>query len=161
MFKVILTLNIKALLPVWVVLFYSYVIVLPAPHELQFSCPVQEQREGDGEERLREHTRPIQREERRAERAKKSQCLTTSSTMWNGFFFRFSFHIRWRGSSNKDIVEILVIIKSCHLSIRTTLSTTVRRAKKPNVERMRMGPVSVCFLSLKGSERALSQTRTT
>lgn len=47
------------------VLFCSYAIVFAASHQLQFSSPVQEQREGDGEERLRQHTRPIQREEGR------------------------------------------------------------------------------------------------
>lgn len=56
------------------VLFCLYIIVFPAPHHLQLSFPVQEQREGDGEERLREHTRPIQREEGRegAEREEES-----------------------------------------------------------------------------------------
>lgn len=40
-------------------------IIVFAAHQLQFSSPVQEQREGDGEERFRQHTRPSQREEGR------------------------------------------------------------------------------------------------
>lgn len=68
--------NIKIFL---FVLFCSYIIVLTAPRQLQFSSPVQEQREGDGEERFRQHTRPIQREEGRkgTERQEKSKYLTT------------------------------------------------------------------------------------
>lgn len=45
------------------VLFGSFVIAFTAPRQLQFSYPVEEQREGDGEERFRQHT--IQREEGR------------------------------------------------------------------------------------------------
>lgn len=152
MFKVILTLNIKALLPVLSCfgLFMCNCFSSTTWTSIQLPGPRAER----GRWR-RKTQRTHKADPKRRKKSGKSEKESVSNSLIDYvkwiffFFFRFSFHIRWRGSSNKDIVEILVIIKSRHLSIRTTLSMTMRRAKKPNAERMRMGPVSVYFLSLK------------
>lgn len=80
------------------VLFCSYTNVFAAPHQLQFSYPVQEQREGDGEERLRECTGPVQREEGRegAERAETSQYIYKTPALCEMGF--------WKGRTHESIL---------------------------------------------------------